>query len=353
MTIFFLAFVAAVALLLQHLMASRGLDHLDGEHCPDRQVVDPGEEFHIDVTLQNKSHRFVPFLRVREQLPEGLHATADTRIVEEHTVRYAAFTTWLRPRQQMVFHIPVSAAVRGRYALQQLLLCSGDFLGLKEQSKECGHFNEVVVAPKEAPSMQLNALLGGFMGEMSVRRFILEDPVLTLGYREYTGQEPMKTISWTQSARGMGLMVKKNDYTVEPSVAVLLNVETSRDDRAELLERCFSLARTVCGMLEKQGVKYSFVTNAALAGEFTAVQTGEGLGRHHFFGILEQLGRATYISHTPARTLLSKEARRPTAAGRIFITPCEDESYLAELNRLREAAGDSLLVLRATEVDGW
>lgn len=353
MTIFFLAFIAAIVLLLQHLLTDRGLEHIDADHCPDRQVADPDEVFHIDVTLQNRSRRFVPFLRVREQLADGLTASTDTQVVEEHAVRYAAFTTWLRPRQQMVFHIPVSAPKRGRYPLQQLLLYSGDFLGLKEQAKEFGRFNEVVVAPKEAPSTQLDLLFGGFMGDLSVRRFILEDPVLTLGYREYTGQEPMKMISWSQSARGMGLMVKKNDYTVEPTVSVLLNVETDREDRAELLERCFSLARTVCDMLEKQGVKYSFITNAALAGDFVGSDSGEGLGRRHYYGILEQLGRATYTSHTPAKSLLTKEARRSTAAGRVFITPCRDDSLAPELNRLREAAGSSLLVLRAEEVGEW
>ena len=45
-------------------------------------------------------------------------------------------------------------------------------------------------------------VLSGFLGDVSVRRFIYEDPVLTTGFREYTGREPMKHISWTQSARG-------------------------------------------------------------------------------------------------------------------------------------------------------
>lgn len=235
--------------------------------------------------------------------------------------------------------------------LREFHISSGDFLGLREQMKSYGRFHEVVVPPKECASERLEDMFGGFMGEVSVNRFIMEDPVLTLGYREYTGREPMKMISWSQSARGGGLMVKKYDYTLEPTVSVVLNVDGGENMSRDLLETSLSLTRSVCTMLEQKGVKYSFSSNSMLAGmPSDPGAVSEGLGQRHFAGILEHLGRATESHNVPFARLLEKEAQQGTAAGRILITPGAEEESERALDRLREASGGNLLVLRASEV---
>lgn len=352
--IIFLIAIAALALVLQKLLFGRDLEQIEGDHRLDAQVVEPGERFHVRVSLKNKSRRLVPFLRVCERFQEGIEPL-DCDVVRD--VRGAAcleFTTWLRPRQSLTREIPLMIPCRGRYVLQQFELFGGDFLGLNEKEKTCGRFNEVVAAPEEIAIDRLDDMFGGFMGEVSVSRFILEDPVLTLGYREYTGREPMKMISWTQSARTGGLMVRKYDYTMEPTVAVVLNVDSELDEQARLLETCFSLARTVCSMLERRGVKYSFTSNSVLAGAPTDPgAAGEGLGQRHYMGVLEHLGRATYSFHTSMERLLENEACRGTAAGRILITPGGGNESVGAIKRLREASGGNLLVLRASEVVKW
>ena len=197
------------------------------------------------------------------------------------------------------------------------------------------------------------------MGDVSVRRFIMEDPVLTLGYREYTGREPMKMISWSQSARGMGLMVKKYDYTQEPAVSVLLNLESREEDKdllEERTERCFSIARTVCSTLEDRSIQYNFATNAVIAGGMANLSSmNEGLGRRHFEGVLEALGRATNSFSCSAEKLLqgSAAAGYGSARGHILITPDRTSLRPQVINRLREISGGNLLVIAAEEVAPW
>jgi len=240
--------------------------------------------------------------------------------------------------------------------LPQFTVHGGDFLGLQEHSRQYGRFNEVVVAPRETMTPKLIDVFGGFMGEVSVNRFIMEDPVLTLGYREYSGREPMKMISWTQSAKRGQLMVKKTDYTLQPTVSVVLNTATALTgkEKAEMLEETFRLTRTVCSMLERKGVKYNFVSNAILAGSSAVLSVSdEGLGNRHFGGILEYLGRATYGSALSLETLLEKEARRQTSTGKILITPDGEGLHGKAMARFREAANGNLLVLNAQEVKAW
>jgi len=355
MMIFFILFTVLLAVLLQRKAIQKGLEAVEGDHCPDVLLAEQGETFNIRVSLQNRSRRFISFLKVRERFPTAFHPQADegSLTTDGHGIPIVDFTTWLRPRQEVTYEIPVSVSARGRYVLSEFSLYCGDFLGLTEREKRCGRFKEVVVPPRELPSIRLSEVFGGFMGEMSVTRFILEDPVLTLGFREYTGREPMKSISWPQSARTNRLMVRKNDYTLEPSVSVLLNVDTSLPNRPEVLENTFSLARTVCSMLEKQGVKYSFSSNAIFSGGSSSLNSAtEGLGIRHFSGVLERLGRASYEPGASLAQLLDREVFRQTSSGRILITP-GDTIPPRMLHRLREASGGNLLILNASEVAAW
>ena len=183
-----------------------------------------------------------------------------------------------------------------------------------------------------------------------MRRFIHEDPVLTAGFREYTGREPMRAISWTQSARGLGMMVKIYDHTAQPSVSVLLNADGQGEDLARDLEICYSLARTVCRTLEERGIQYDFVSNAMELNTFFAVaELGDGLGQRHFEGVLERLGRSGCQASYPGERLLERSAATRSHRGRILITPGPELDDSPALARLRELTGDNVLVLRARE----
>ncbi len=358
MIVFFAVFLAALALYMEKRSIEKGLESVKEDHWTDAAIVEPDERFHVVISLKNTGRGLIPFLRVTESLPyrmdlllEGGYTVKDFRGGKQ-----VSYTTWLRPRQEVRKYLPVSVSNRGRYFLQEMVLAGGDFLGLSERTRNYNRFREVVVIPRAAPEQAIGEVLGGFMGDVSIRRFIMEDPVLTLGYREYTGREPMKMISWSQSARGMGLMVKKYDYTLEPAVSVLLNIESAADSCEAEIERCFSLTRTVCSTLEERGIQYDFATNAVIAGAMSDLSTmSEGLGSRHFEGVLEALGRATYTVSRSADQLLSGSASagHGSARGRILITPDRTALQSRTLNRLREVSGGNLLIIAASEVEPW
>ena len=203
----------------------------------------------------------------------------------------------------------------------------GDFLGLQETQQEINQFREVVVAPKEWDNLELKEVLGNFLGDYSVRRFIFEDPILTIGFREYTGKEPMKMISWKQSARSQTLMVKEYNHTIEPVISVVLNVETDAVEKEELLEKCFSLTRSVCSVLEEQGISYDFYTNALQTGSVGEdYMISEGLGRRHFEKVLESLGRSMYKPMFSCEKLFElAEVSGGKDRGKIIVTPTEED----------------------------
>lgn len=330
--IFLLLFIILV-LFLQQWSLDDSLDSVEGDFWPSGNVIEPEEIFQITVRLKNQKRFPLYYVKVEIPFAKGLKIDSKMRRVKENHVIHGytvTLSTWIKAKEQVLLPIQVFGVQRGRYVLIPPTVSLGDFLGLKDHGKNLEQFREIVIAPKEMTSPEVEQLLGRFLGDFSVRRFLYEDPILTLGYREYTGREPMKMIAWKQSAqRQQTLMVKEYDYTVEPSISVLVNVETSGDfsnEKKELLEKCFSLARSVCSQLESKGIPYDFYTNAQMAGNTDNIyEVNEGLGTRHFTKVLELLGRSMYVSSFSYVKLLelADSASKPEQ-GKIVITPNDD-----------------------------
>lgn len=351
----FVIVLVALAAAAQYWSLRHALDGVAHHAAPDRKLAEPGETFSLVNTVTNRSRRFVPYLQVTQVVPTDLSVLDDRAELRTRGQGYNAlcYTLWLMPRQTWRQSLPVSIGKRGRYVFSDAALHGGGFLGLDETVEYVHQYEELVVIPARCQAPALDTTLGGFLGDRSVDRFILEDPVLTLGFREYTGREPMKSISWTQSARSGQLMVKKYDYTLELTATVLLNVESDRtkgwEDR---LEQCFSLTRTVCEALEEKQIPYRFVTNAGAAGALSHwSQVSDGLGSGHLATILEGLGRATYEPLKPFAFTLAQTARH-AEQGRthILITPQRQGDWLPGLAKLEQLSGSPALILTPEEV---
>lgn len=344
-----------VALLAERWSLSHALEGVEYDVHPDRALVEIGQQFQVITVLRNRSRRFIPFLRLEEDLPKDLQtglSTAAAGSLREDRVRMRS-TVFLMPRQQLTRSFDASLPARGRYFLKGATLFGGDFLGLREISESMLQLREIVVLPAPWDSPELADTLGGFLGDVSVNRFILEDPVLTLGFREYTGREPQKMIAWPQTLRAGKMMVKSYDYTMELSVCVVLNVYDADNltRNHARMEKAFSMARSVVEALEDRGVSYSFSTNAVAAGSAAPFRyIPDGLGSAHLGAILEGLGRATYDA-SESFSDMAERLMRGEEKGRAHIlitTTCPDD-YGPILSRLRELTGGEVLVLRADD----
>ena len=289
----FIICAAVVAALLQRHWADAALSSLHYDlRCRD-VMVEVDEPATFVSTIENRGRLPILYVRLREFLPLDATVHGDEAWLSEHLEqRMAAWCVEdvfsLLPRRRRTTTLSVSFPRRGRYCPGSIEVTTGDFLGQHSATRIEFTFARTVVLPPRCEEPKLLHTLGGFMGDISVRRFILEDPVLTVGFREYTGREPMKAISWPQSARLGRLVAKEYDHTTDLSVTVLLNAEGANPEQ---LEKCLSITRTVCENLEKQGVPYDLRTNADLVGPMGLIShVSRGLGRRHLDTILYGLG---------------------------------------------------------------
>lgn len=323
-------------------------DRLRVQTETDRVVVEPGEAFCWQLTMENGKAMMVPFLEVRESVPEGLCFAPEGTSVEEKPGSGYFTTLYLGGKEKMVLTRQVSLPNRGRYFFRGCRLRAGDLMGLKDTVQTQEALAEVVVKPKRLSSLTLAQTLGGFLGERSVEHSLWEDPVLTIGFRDYTGREPFRAISWMESARQAHLVVRQYDHTLELSCTVLFCI--SSDDR-EKFELCCQAARQVCETLEEQRIAYDFQTNAVIAGTMGNWRSvGNGQGRGHLETVLEGLGRMTGQSRTEAADWLYAVGKG--LSGRrslLLLVPERTEELDGPLTYLRERSGSEVFVFDASQ----
>jgi len=351
----FLLMLVAIVAGAEYLSLRLGLDGVEYDVHPSKTVAEPDEPLRLITVIVNRRRRFLPFIRLNEDVPGALDIVDDRRPLTILDSRGALVSTaYMMPRQKLTRRTDFSVHRRGRYQFQGATLESGDFLGLRTVSRRYDVYRELVILPRSISSVEVERLMGGWMGDRSVNRFIMEDPVLTLGYRDYTGREPIKQISWTQTARMGRMMVNCQDYTVERTVTVMLNACTSAFGTygAQMLEGALSLCRGVCEALEDKRIPYSLITNAQFLGAPDGFgEVGDGLGQAHLGVVLEGLGRADFAgSGDRLETLFDRALSRASLGrGHVFITPVKGDLRPELLDKLRGATGEAPLTITADQ----
>ena len=334
--------------LIEYFSRREDLRHLHVTFELDSQLVEPGEVIFLHYTVHNTS----PFPLLYSGLTMRLDPVFRVCEDEEWMRRHAAvdFTGtrvdhhfYLLPRRKFTGKLRFCVTERGLFDFGKYYIEFGDFLGLRPVicSDEIG-LRIICTAPQcETPEIEAR---GGEMGDVSVRRFILDDPSMILGYREYTGREPMKQISWNQTAKANRLMVRQNDFTTDRIAAVIVNMDPTH---RPWMEKSLSLTRTVCEKLEAAKIPYALQSNGDL---FTLA---EGLGKNHLFFIQRRIGLSRLTGYTEFALLIEHCIRqRRMGCTYIVITPELNAECQAAVDRLGRFSDQAPIVLSGEEAAG-
>lgn len=314
-----------------------------------RLAVDCGEPVKMTLDIVNTNSKVPAFVRSMDFIPSEaeLLESDEWKTVHSRTLAKSIYINrsfYLRASHKQSLSMSMSFDKRGQYMIGRRDIAAGDLFGIKEETLGQNAQRKVVVFPKRNNDPQLLKVMGNFLGDISVQRFIMEDPILTVGFDDYTGREPMKDISWTRTASAGRLMVRKYDHTVDQTVRILMNVETS--DEA-VLEDVFSTVRTVCEQLEARRIPYGIITNGRMEDAYgTFDSLAEGLGENHLRKVLYGLGCADdtrFISFASlvGKTLLSRKDRESY----IVVTPELNEEGFRHIASLERAQDGRVCVL--------
>ncbi len=290
MITFILLGLAVIIVIMQFIVSPNTSQHLLINHVFDTKLAEPDEKIAFTDRLVNNWHFPIVYMNYYEYMPEGAVISGKKTNSEAHRLFLLPHHSY---RNTVLFSLPQ----RGVYKSGKYYLETGDFLGFRSFVKSGPINADITVMPKMCTDEPVLRVLGGYLGDISVRRFIMEDPVLSIGYLDYTGREPMKKISWKHSAKAVKLMVKNSDYTVDANAAVILNMYSGSNEEKE---KSFEIVRTVCEKLEHEHIPYQFISN----GDAGILE--EGLGKKHIDQLMTNLGRSRLYSYFSFESLIER-----------------------------------------------
>lgn len=322
-----------------------------GAEC-DQILTEPGQVVTLHTRVENHSRLPVPFIRLKMIFELDVSILGEERWLRRHCTRGIQLQTVeerlsLMPLRSAMWDLRFTCKHRGPVRVGRARLSAGDLLGFRETVEEHPH-TTVVVMPDRSRDRQALEAVGGFLGDISVRRFILEDPVLTVGFRDYTGREPLKSISWTRTAVTGTMQVKQYDHTAEQTVMVLLNVSGAKKEE---LEACFRLTRSVCETLERRKIPFGLRTNGNLSTPTGKLfHLAEGLGTSHLNAVLYGLGMADDTCYRGFASLVKQALKgRRNQEAYIVITPPPDAAAHAAIRELEKGSNSPVCVIVGRE----
>ncbi len=340
-----------LGLLFNQYTKEYSLDKLEFRREIKDYIIEIEEPFYVDSIVENRKWLPLSFLQVKEKYPTHFEFVHKNNVQDIGLSKVHTMTLSLLPYQRITRSYKLVAHKRGRHFLQEAILISGDFIGLQTVNRTYDQNDqEVVVLPKAVVLEEILEPYGNYYGDISVNRWIIEDPILNRGLREYTGNEPEKHIHWPSSLKTGELLVKNFDFTTDHSAVVVLNTAMSKhawgNKDPKKIETCFSITRSILEEFESTGIPYGLATNVGTIHQyFGKTLTDINYGPGHLRGLLESLGRADYFSRSSFGKLLAglKEGQDQNRTY-VLVTPTLIKEDLSGLRELQRISGKIVLI---------
>lgn len=301
----------------------------------DRPCAFEGDRAELLESIENQKLLPVPWLRAESRIPRQLHFEKEQ--LDAHEVSgglYHKSIFYLSPMLKITRHHEVTLKKRGAYDAGSVVVTCGDLFSLSRKEKHMELDCSIIVYPRILSEDELPDPAHKWLGDLSVRRWIMPDPFLVNGIRDYRAGDSMKDVHWRASARTGELRVKVHDFTSDPRALVILNIQTSDNqwadvgaNEAENMEQAIRIAATMCVRALSNGMQAGFSSNACLAG-------GEGKGECVFVPSRAGGEQMNLILDTMARMVLHREL-----------------SFQTYLESMMHLTGEDILILSFYETD--
>ena len=347
-------FVLAACLLtvipIAWLWNRLSLRRVDYERHFDKLRAFPGETFKMTLSVTNRKLLPLSWLEVSDSVPMALPPMEGVLIptyIPQVGKLTAVFS--LRWYERVNRRYELQCPARGIYMLGPLDIRSGDIFTLFESQENRENRDRLVVYPCVWPLEELGLPSKEPFGEMKAHRRLLEDPMRTIGVRDYHPEDSLRHIHWKATARQGELQVRAFEPTTSLNLVILLNVATFKHHWQgfipELLERTISLAGSIATWATGQKYKVGLVANGSMPRADQPIRVLPGRSPGQLTAILEALAAVTSFATLPIQDLLRRESPRlPWGATLVVVTAIVTEELAATIMGLRSAGRRMALV---------
>lgn len=224
-------------------------------------AVYAGQETKLYEVIENTKAMPVPVLEVGFHMRKELvFVDVDNTNVSDFCYKRDVFS--VLGRQKITRMLPVRCTKRGKYVVSEADLMTHTLLYRKRYSKGIATEAVLYVYPKMTDVSEIMTVCESLLGTLECAKRLYEDPFAFRSIRDYTMEDPMRSINWKASARTGSLMVNTFDSVRSQKGMIFLDVEDRGILRYEdLVEESIALAATLMRRLLRQGTDVGFVYN--------------------------------------------------------------------------------------------
>ncbi len=310
-----------------------------------------GETVEMIEVLENRSHLPVPWLRVQARVPAALRFGAQSMEEISGQLYHRSFF-YLRPRSRLTRCHRVTLERRGCYRVKSVALSTGDLMGFSSAEKTLESNAHIYAYPRIADERELPIQCSRFLSEMLTRRFLSPDPYLVNGVRPYMPGDPPKDINWLATAHTGELRVKTHDYSIDPKLMVVLNVQRSEHQWADLsegeqepIEYGISLAASICIRAITDGAEAGFCANTDLESDSGAAFIEPRRSETQKQELLTLMSRMTLKMKLNFYAYLEKLSPPDGATNLIILSCVDSERIQAQVGRLESLGYNVLFIM--------
>lgn len=157
---------------------------------------------------------------------------------------------------------------RGFYNYNSVAVSSGDLFGTWTGFDSYEFNANLKVYPRLLDNSDIPIPSKKWQGDILVKRWIIPDPYLVNGIRDYRDDDNIRNVHWNATARTGELKIKTRDFTASPRLLILLNVQLTENQYGELnstqksiIEIGISLAATNTMWALENGLELGFACN--------------------------------------------------------------------------------------------
>lgn len=335
-----------------------GLSRIRYTRSFNETTVFAGEKIELIDEIANEKLLPIPWLRLESRISDHLQFEAN----KDSDVGHGGFHRTLfslMPYQKVKRKQSLTCTKRGYYSIKTASLTTGDVFGFGENFKFVDSPVEVTVYPRLLSMDNIPLPAHSLLGDIIVRRWVIEDPFLTAGVREYSNGDPLNAVNWKSTARTNQLQVTKKDYSADHYLMIYVNFNQTDDvwlpvTDEVLMEKALSYAATIAEFAIEQGISTGFGCNSYVGDKtLDSLRITPENSKQQLMFLFDTMAKLELDANKSIGSFLQEDIdSRVQGIDIVLITAIETEKMNAKKNEL-EALGNAVetIVLEADAVD--
>jgi uncharacterized protein (DUF58 family) len=310
-----------------------------------------GEELLLELEVANRKLLPLPWLEIDDEVPEEI-TFLKGKTTQSHKVNRVHLTGLLSLGwyHRVTRLYPIRCDQRGHLTFGPTRIRSGDLFGFSRQETEFSDIDRLIVYPRVVPVEQQGIPSKQPVGDIRTRRHIFQDPILTMGVRDYHFGDSLKRIHWKTTARLGKLQTKVFEPTTSVDMGIFLDVRTVQPPGwgtvTQSLEMGVMAAASIANHAMSNGYRVGLYANQRRQSSAELVRIPPSQHTDQMVYILEALAQIHSSESMPIARFVPLESRNlPWGSTLVLITATPTEALLATLLRMKRAGRRVALVI--------